>query len=239
METVYQPAYGCLLCGDELIYTAEKRLFSCELCGVEHGSEVACVRGHYVCDPCHAQPAMDLIEKTCLTSGEIDPIRLTERLMTHPAIKLHGPEHHYLVAAVLIATCCSSREDADKETLLKVARKRADDVKGGFCGTHGTCGAAMGAGIAASVLFGATPLAKQEWRLANLLTGACLTAIGNAGGPRCCKRDSYLALLIGRDFFNEHLKSGLPQGDPPSCSFADHNKECLRAACPFFPGPTR
>lgn len=198
-------------------------------------SEVECSNGHYVCDRCHSQPAIKLIEQTCNFSSEIDPLKLADSLMKHPAIKMHGPEHHFLVPAVLVTTYYSVRGEGSKTEKLAIARKRSEDVKGGFCGTHGACGAAMGAGIACSVLSGATPLAKEGWRLSNLMTAACLTAIGEAGGPRCCKRDTYLALQVGRDFLNDHLNANLPAGNQPVCTFAASNKECIETDCPFFP----
>jgi hypothetical protein len=67
------------------------------------------------------------------------------------------------------------------------------------------------------------------------MTAACLTAIGEAGGPRCCKRDTFLALLVGRDFLNRHLDARLPAGKQPVCSFAANNRECLATGCRFFP----
>lgn len=230
-------ATGCLICGADLVYHGQPRPRVCALCGEEVPAPAACANGHFVCDSCHRLPALDLIEQTCSASSDADPVRLANALMRKPAIKMHGPEHHFLVPAVLITAWCSVRGDAGKMEKLKTARTRAEDVKGGFCGLHGTCGAAMGAGIACSVLTGATPLAREEWRLSNLMTAACLTAIGEAGGPRCCKRDTFLALLAGRGFLNRHLNAGLPEDIPPVCSFSPANRECLETACPFYPAP--
>jgi hypothetical protein len=228
---------GCLLCGADLIYFEAARPVTCALCGKVLSSQAACTDGHFVCDRCHGLPALDLVERTCRASNEADPVRLADSLMRNPAVKMHGPEHHFLVPAVLITAWCAVHGDDGKAEKLAIARKRAEDVKGGFCGFHGTCGAAMGAGIAYSVLTGATPLARDEWRLANLMTAACLTAIGEAGGPRCCKRDTYLALLVGREFLNRHLEAAIPAGNQPVCAFAAHNMECLARNCRFFLTP--
>ncbi|ANA41173.1 MULTISPECIES: DUF5714 domain-containing protein [Geobacter] len=235
MNTSAVHATGCLLCGADLVYAEQPQHLSCALCGTAVSSHAHCSRGHFVCDRCHGLPALDFIERSCLVSGDTDVIGLAGALMKHPSLKMHGPEHHFLVPAVLITAYCAVHGDERKAERLAIARKRAEDVKGGFCGFHGTCGAAMGAGIACSVLTGATPLAKEGWRLANLMTAACLTAIGEAGGPRCCKRDTFLALMTGRDFLNRHLDAGLPEGSRPACSFSDRNTECLLSGCPFFP----
>jgi hypothetical protein len=228
---------GCLLCGADLGYSEQARPAVCAICGEGISSQTVCTGGHFVCDRCHGLPALDLIELTCRASRETDPLRLADSLMRNPAVNMHGPEHHYLVPAVLISACCVLHGDHGKAEKLAMARKRAEEVKGGFCGFHGTCGAAMGAGIACSVLTGATPLAKDQWRLANLMTAACLTAIGEAGGPRCCKRDTFLALLTAREFLNRHLAAGIPEGLQPVCTFAGNNRECLGRECRFFPAP--
>lgn len=229
---------GCLLCGADLVYREQAEPHTCAFCGTDFSTPAACANGHFVCDACHGLPALELIERICQASIETDPVRLADALMHNPAIKMHGPEHHFLVPAALITAFCSVHGNERKTEQLTVARKRAEDVKGGFCGLHGTCGAGVGAGIACSVLTGATPLARDEWRLANLMTAACLNAIGEAGGPRCCKRDTFLALLKARDFLNRNLNAGLPAGILPVCSFYASNKECLETGCRFFPGPT-
>lgn len=226
---------GCLICGTSLVYRQQAEPVICTLCDREHSADVRCAHGHFVCDRCHGLPALELIERTCRASSETDPLRLAVSLMDNSALKMHGPEHHFLVPAVLITAYCSVQGIGDKAQKLATARQRAGDVKGGFCGFHGTCGAAMGAGIACSILIGATPLATDEWRLANLMTAACLTAVGEAGGPRCCKRDTYLALQVGGEFLNRHLDAGLPTGNQPVCTFMANNKECLGTGCRFFP----
>ena len=39
-----------------------------------------------------------------------------------------------------------------------------------------------------------TPLAQEPWGLSNQMTARALDSIGKTGGPRCCKRDSWLAV---------------------------------------------
>lgn len=225
---------GCLVCGSDLTYTEQPQFLTCSLCGSPVPSNARCQNGHFICDSCHALPALELIQKTCLASTATDPLLLAEALMRNPALNMHGPEHHFLVPAVLIAAY-TTLNGGDRAARLAAARSRAEQVQGGFCGLHGTCGAAMGAGIALSVLTGATPLAREEWRLANLMTAACLTAIGEAGGPRCCKRDTYLALLTAREFLNRHLQAGFSEPQTPTCSFSARNRECLERECRFYP----
>jgi hypothetical protein len=157
------------------------------------------------------------------------------QLMLNPAVKMHGPEHHFLVPAVIISAYCSSIGKVEgKSEMILQARKRSADVKGGFCGFHGTCGAAMGAGIACSLITGATPLSHDEWRLSNLMTATCLTAIANAGGPRCCKRDVFLAIQNAVEFLNRNLTAKISVSDDPVCVFNHLNRECINSACRYY-----
>lgn len=227
------PAAGCLLCRADLVYRDSRAEQDCALCGQTFTTPVTCADGHFVCDRCHSLGALDLIQQACSASRHDDPLALAQAFMDHPAVKMHGPEHHYLVPAVLITAWCNRHDDPEKPAKLVAARQRAEEVKGGVCGFHGACGAAVGAGIAVSVITGATPLSTDAWRLANLMTGACLTAIAMPGGPRCCKRDVFLALQTATAFLNDHLDAGLPVPGRIRCSFAAGNRECIGDRCPF------
>jgi hypothetical protein len=228
---------GCLICGYELNYLPAAEELACEYCGRRFAADVRCINRHYVCDGCHGLPANDLIGQSCLTTRLTDPLRIAVMLMKNPQIKMHGPEHHFLVPAVLLAAYYNANGDAGrKEAAIAKARKRAEDVKGGFCGFHGACGAAIGTGIFVSLITGATPLAKEEWRLSNLMSAESLKAIAENGGPRCCKRDSFLAIAAAVDFLKAHFGIELPADDRISCEFTILNRECLGTECRFFGG---
>jgi hypothetical protein len=177
---------------------------------------------------------LDLIERFCTTGDICDPIESAIILMNHPEIKMHGPEHHFLVPAVLLAAYYNAVGNQDKKAeQIRKARQRSEHVPGGFCGFYGDCGAAVGTGIFMSVLTGSTPLSKNEWRLSNLVCAKSLLTIALHGGPRCCKRNSFLALLEAVGFIKEHLGVTIPVAGEPRCSFSKLNKECLAGECPF------
>jgi LSD1 subclass zinc finger protein len=226
---------GCVVCGVELDYLPGPKPVRCAVCGTVGESPVRCREGHFVCDACHAAPAADVIERACLASDATDPVVLATRLMRHPSVKLHGPEHHFLVPAVLVTAFCNARgQPGAKAGLLAEARRRSAAVAGGFCGFQGACGAGVGVGIFASLATGATPLARESWGLANSATAGALTVIGRLGGPRCCKRTSWLALLSGIRLAREELGVRL-DGRGPACEWSEANAECLEKACPFHP----
>ena len=229
---------GCLFCGKELIYLKEAEELNCIFCNRVFPTQARCVDRHFVCDACHALSANDLIERFTIESSSKNPMEMALTLMKSPALKMHGPEHHFLVPAVLISAFYNTRagEQDEKEKKVKQARKRSENVLGGFCGFYGDCGAAVGTGIAVSVLTGATPLSRKEWRLSNLMTAKSLLEIANAGGPRCCKRNSFLAIQEAVSFIKEGF--GVEVGwstEKLKCQFHSLNKECRKRDCRFYP----
>jgi len=226
---------GCLICGGELAYEKDLRFMSCTICGTEKETEVVCVNDHYVCDQCHSISANDRIEQYCAQSTSTNPEAMALDLMKSPLVKMHGPEHHYLVPAVLIAAYFNQKGDKErKKKALTQAKKRAENVLGGFCGFYGACGAGVGTGIFISVITDATPLSTTEWRLANLITSYALEAIANSGGPRCCKRDTFIALQTAEKFLKDFMGISLKAEERIYCEYSSVNRECLREKCIFF-----
>jgi hypothetical protein len=66
------------------------------------------------------------------------------------------------------------------------------------------------------------------------MTSESLRAIANLGGPRCCKRDVFLALREAVAFLNQELAVALPAEEPVVCEFSALNRDCLKETCPFF-----
>ena len=227
---------GCLICGKELVYFETERDLVCMYCGETHSANASCVDGHFVCDRCHGSSANDLIERTCLQETGSDPLALAIKLMRSPQFHMHGPEHHFMVPAVLLAAWHnqSAGPQGDLAKQLAQARKRAEIVPGGFCGFQGACGAAIGTGIFVSVITESTPTSKETWGLSNLMTAESLKAIAEPGGPRCCKRDSFLALLTAMEFMKVHFGATWQVEQPVICTFISLNKECIHRDCPFF-----
>ena len=227
---------GCLVCGEELVYEKDTEQLECFYCKQVYDSNAKCKNGHYVCDRCHSLPAMDLIESYCVASESEDPLGLALTLMRTPNIKMHGPEHHFLVPAVLLAAYYNIKQDyGEKATKIRIAKKRAEQILGGFCGFYGNCGAAVGTGIFVSLITDATPLSVTDWKLANLVTAKSLLTIAEHGGPRCCKRTTFLAILEAADFVKENFGVSFKINKELKCEFYPLNTECLQQNCPFHP----
>ena len=240
-EAVIEHKSGCLFCGKELLYLKEPEDIACLFCKGVFNTQAKCIDNHFVCDACHALSANDLIERFTIDSSSQDPLDMALTLMKSPSLKMHGPEHHFLIPAVLLAAFYNAKgEPGKKEMKIKLARKRAENVLGGFCGFYGDCGAAVGTGIFVSIMTGATPLSQKEWRLSNLITARSLYTIANAGGPRCCTRKSFLAIEEAVSFVKEEFGLEITSdAHNLKCQFHSLNKECIEEACRFFPGQAK
>ena len=109
---------------------------------------------------------------------------------------------------------------------------RGKAISGGVCGTHGTCGACIGVGIAFSIIHKVTPYSKEERGEANRMTAHALMAISVFGGPRCCKRDSMLAIEAAKKNFGFF---GNSEENKYECSQFVSNQMCIHEGCPFYP----
>ncbi|MBQ6699382.1 MAG: SAM-dependent methyltransferase, partial [Oscillospiraceae bacterium] len=76
--------------------------------------------------------------------------------------------------------------------------------------------------------------AGEEWGFSNLMTSASLAAIGRIGGPRCCKRDSYLAIETTVDFVYKNFGIKMEK-HKIICEHYEKNNQCIKTCCPFYP----
>ena len=80
-----------------------------------------------------------------------------------------------------------------------------------------------------------TPLTITPWGLSNRMTSRALGAIGAVGGPRCCKRDSYLAIQEAVQLTADELGVQL-ELNTIQCTRSAQNNQCIGHRCPFYPG---
>jgi len=226
---------GCLICNSDLVYLEKAEPMNCSVCKKVFFSNAKCVNGHFICDTCHEKEGFDYIETLCSNSESINPVELANSIMSNPKIKLHGPEHHFLVPAVLITAYYNKIGNQSMiQKKLVIAKERAKHILGGFCGLYGNCGAGVGTGIFMSIILNSTPLSNEEWKLSNLITSKSLYEIAIHGGPRCCKRDTYLSLETTIKFIEENLSVSLDHSEI-ICDYYKRNKECKLKDCPYFP----
>ena len=221
----------CLICKAPLEYLLEDVEMECAICHRKERSKTRCTNGHYVCNACHTA-GIDSMFGLCLSETSRDPVEILNRLMKLPFCHMHGPEHHILVGAALLTAYHNAGGDVDLHKALSEMKSRGQDVPGGACGFWGACGAGISSGIFLSIITGSTPLAREAFGLSNRMTARSLEAIGKVGGPRCCKRDSYLSILAAIDFVKEQF--GVEMEKPEViCGFSGQNRQCLGKGCPF------
>jgi hypothetical protein len=224
---------NCLICGANLKYSQSSQMKKCSICGNLALSNAVCERGHFVCDSCHSYGALGAVIAQTDASSEKDPIKLFETVIKNPKVHMHGPEHHVLVPLVLITAYRNCGGNIDYSSAVKEIYKRAKQVPGGTCGYWGVCGAAMGAGIYASVITGSNPLNGKVWHSPMELTSACLKQIAKYGGPRCCKRTGRIAIEQAALYTKSVTGVAMPIGNV-KCVYPGKNKECIGEKCPYF-----
>lgn len=221
----------CLICKAPLEYLEEDVLMECAICHKKEASKTRCVNGHYVCTECHTK-GMDSILSVCMQENSKNPIEIIEKMMSMPFCHMHGPEHHVMVGASLLTAYKNAGGDVDLSKALIEMYNRGKEVPGGVCGFWGACGAGISTGIYMSIITKSTPLAKEAWSLSNQMTSRALAKIAQHGGPRCCKRDSYLAIIEAVEFTEEKLGIKMER-NTITCTRFSNNNQCIQEKCPF------
>jgi hypothetical protein len=230
--TTFQSNVDCGVCGRPLVYDVESATLTCSLCGRQESSLIRCPAGHFICDDCHGKPALEVLADVLGSTDSADPLRILEQAMAHTSVTMHGPEHHAIVPAVLVAAVSNAGHPVPEGALQK-AIERGRKVPGGWCGSHGSCGAAVGVGIAVSVLTGATPLKGEERSLSLAATSFALSRMVD-DGPRCCKRASRVAIESAIEYLRDRLGISLPGDGPIACAYTRRNAQCPGRECPYF-----
>ena len=224
---------GCMVCGAALDYSTVPTVQACRYCGRRESTLISCPDGHFVCDACHGAEAIELASRVLETTTERDPATILEEVVALPGLSMHGPEHHAIVAGVITAAARNAGVAVSADALA-TALRRAGKVPGGWCGYCGTCGAAVGVGVAVSVMTDATPLRGPQRSSAMAATSMALAHMID-DQPRCCKRAARLAVEAAVTFLAERSIVDLPSGGVrPRCTYSERNKECAGADCPFF-----
>ena len=221
----------CLICQAPLEYLEQDEWMECAICHKKEKSKTRCVNGHYVCNECHTQ-GMDVIFGICTSETSADPIEIIEKMMRQPFCHMHGPEHHVMVGAALLTAYKNAGGEIDLDSALREMYSRGSTVPGGACGFWGACGAGISSGMFISIISGSTPLSNEDFALSHRMTARSLQSIGEIGGPRCCKRDSFLSILEAVDFVKEHFGVEMERPDI-LCEFSQFNNQCIGKRCPF------
>jgi hypothetical protein len=210
-------------------------IVGCSFCGKKEKADYVCPSGHYICEDCRISSSDRIIKKVCEATKETDPIKIAILLMKHPAIQMHGPEHHYLVSSVLLAALRTLGKFKIDNSVFDEAISRGKRILLGSCGLWGACGAAVGVGIAVSVATKSSWTSDKERSLSMQATCEALSEIAKIGGPRCCKASTFAAIETATKFLEREFSIIFPNlTNPRPCYFKVFNNECLGDKCPYF-----
>ena len=225
---------NCGICGTPLVYQTNPTSMTCVFCKQKRTTNIYCPEGHYVCDSCHEREALEILRQVVNSSESTTPTDILEVVMSHPSVPMHGPEHHAMVPAAIVAAIKNAGHPIP-ERAIDVAIDRGARVPGGWCGFFGACGAGIGVGVAVSILTEATPVTGKPRSLAIEATSYALNKMID-GHPRCCKRASRRALEAAVEFLYDRMGIVLCTGKTISCVYSYRNLECPKEDCPYFVG---
>lgn len=221
----------CLICKAPLEYLKSDILMECEICHKKESSKTRCVNGHYVCNKCHTQ-GLDTIIGLCMKETSKNPVVIIEKMMALPFCHMHGPEHHVMVGSALLTAYKNAGGNIDLHGALIEMMNRGKSVPGGACGFWGACGAGISTGMFISIISQSTPLSNEPFALSHKMTAKSLEKIGEIGGPRCCKRDSFISVLSAIEFVKEHFGIEMEKVEVV-CHYSAQNNQCIGKRCPF------
>lgn len=174
------------------------------------------------------------IIKMCLSEKGVNPVDIFKHIASMDFVRIHGPEHHILDGAALLTAFYNAGGAIDLEKSLEEIMGRGLQMPGATCGMWGVCGAVSSLGAALSIIDGTGPLSTDaSWGKHMLFTSSALKRLAEVGGPRCCKRDAYLAFEEAVRFINDNYQVKL-EYSRSNCSFYDRNQQCLKTKCPFY-----
>lgn len=225
----------CILCGEDLNKLGAIVDRRCDFCGSVKAIPAECNNSHCICGDCLSMSPTDFVYSMCLKYKGIDPIALAVDIMNSPVIKMHGAEHHFIVPAVL--TTCLHNINHSEESLadkLDIIKRRAEVETPRACSYDlNTCGAAIGTGVFISTYLHRELIDEDQWSPSNSIVAKSLLKVAESGGPRCCKRDTYLSLEAAIEFIRDNFAITLPVSTA-KCTFSLRNKTCKHEECQFY-----
>jgi MoaA/NifB/PqqE/SkfB family radical SAM enzyme/SAM-dependent methyltransferase len=224
---------GCMVCGGDLIYPDKELELACHYCGQTSLANSHCGKKHFVCDHCHSEDALDVMEHLCVEATETDMLEILARLRKHPSIPVHGPEHHALMPAIIVTAYRNSGGHIEKD-LIATAIRRGNQIIGGSCAFTGICGSATGVGIAFSLLLQANPVKAEQRQIIQQITQQVLADIADLKAARCCQRDCWLGLKKAAELSKKYLPIPLQADAIIGCYQQHQNKECMGMECPVL-----
>lgn len=174
------------------------------------------------------------IIEACKKEKSINPFEIFFHVAANDFVNIHGPEHHVLDGACVLTAFYNAGGRINLDEALDKLLQEGVRMPGAACGLWGVCGAVTSIGAALAIIDGTGPLSTDgSWDWHMRYTSEALARIADVGGPRCCKRDAFLAMKTVIPYVKEKYRIQLEDSDIV-CSFSALNQQCLRERCPFY-----
>lgn len=227
---------NCMVCGEKLQYHEKAAELSCSYCRRQDTGHIVCPNGHYICEQCHNQEAMRVIEDIVFGTDSQNPAEIAELAFSLPGLPMLGCPHAYIAGGAFMAALKNNgAKNISNEEIKEVFQRTGKQAHGGYCGLTGVCGIAPALGACISVLTGSKCGKDKEQRLTMELVTRVSRAITDLTGPSCCKAYVRASLKVAVDFLQDNFAVKLPMDSNSSCRYmSKHPHGCLKN-CPYFP----
>lgn len=175
-----------------------------------------------------------LIKEELLKTNLKDPVKIAKSIMHKDYISPNGVEHHFLDGACFLTAYKNAGGQINLEEDLDKLMERSKQMPGATCGYWGVCGSCSSVGASLSIIHSTGPLTDNDYYKDNMeLTSLILNKMSKIGGPRCCKRNAFIALSTGAEFIFKKYGVKMELPDKIICEFSSNNPQCLKERCPF------
>lgn len=176
----------------------------------------------------------DLIIQDIIKETSTNPVQIFKKLAKKDYISIHGPEHHILDGACILAAYKNAGGEIDFNQALEKLKYEGLRMPGAMCGLWGICGAITSIGAVLSIIDGTGPLSTDgSWGKHMAYTSAAVGELGQINGPRCCKRDAMIAFKNAIAYINSHYEVNITY-EKQACEFSHLNEQCIHERCPFY-----
>jgi len=185
-----------------------------------------------------------LIEDMAISSVDVDPRALAERMMSIPNLPMLGCEHAFIACGALMAALKNSPYGKNKITddqIREAFGRTAGQGKSGFCALTGVCGIAPAVGACISIFLGARCGSDSEQKITMEAVIRVMRAVADLTGPSCCKAYVRTALTEATELFSERFGILFPvQNESSACLHSDrHPHGCRENKCPYYVKPAK
>lgn len=227
---------NCMVCGERLTYHEKSIAVTCSFCARSEHGYITCPNSHYVCNRCHNQDGMRVIEEILRTTKSSDPLAIAELAMSLPGLPMLGCQHALLAGGALMAALRNiGNTRVTDDDIKEVMNRTGIQAIGGYCGLTGVCGIVPAIGACISVLTGSKCGTDKEQR--TTMEAVCQTAraITALTGPSCCKAYVRASLTTVVEFLRVNFDITLATAGIHCNHSTKHPHGCRKGQCPYYP----